>query len=224
MIAVPSHVRKAGNVGDINNDGFDDFALGLHIVSGSSDFLQADSEQNGITLIPTLLDGYGGDSVPIHAGDVNGDGIDDLVFNMFGPISDSTASGKETAFVRNGVNIVFGSPNIFDNNTIDVATLGRTIRITTNYYERAETSISDVNRDGIQDIILQTSGREFVILGGPDLADIDLGLQYYNQFESLKQTFNGSNGFATTVIANPRFDIPERVLVVKRLISWFQCG
>ena len=200
IIELPFHEYEVHNAGDINNDGFDDFGFGLNVVLGGPNYIQAGKELTWAAVKPTLANGWGFESHPIKAGDVNGDGIDDLVYSMYGPIADTTASGKGIAYVRNGINVVYGSPMIVDSGTIDVESVGLTMQLTTNYYRRSVASTEDVNRDGIADIVLSTSGRQLVVFGGSDLTDMDFGFQDFDRFDSLAQVFDGENGLATDSI------------------------
>jgi|GEM_PF-1522288 len=194
VIRTERFVWRPANSGDIDNDGIDDFGIGLEVFKGRENSFLA-NDHTKTTLRATLKDGWGGESYPINAGDVNGDGIDDLVYAMRGPFTDGTASDKASSYVKTGLNIIFGHPEIFDNETLDVATEGLTIEIATHYFDRPQPRTEDRNDDGVLDIVFETTGKEYVIFGGTELESMTFG---YDELGA----FDGTNGFATVNAAD----------------------
>jgi len=195
-VQLPFEAYSATNAGDVNGDGFDDFGFGFHVVLGGPEHFRSGGEIAFAELKPTLRDGWGGESHAINAGDVNGDGIDDLIYSMFGPISHGTASDKGLSFVRHGIHLVYGSPTIVDSGVIDVASAGLTFQLVSNYYSRASAYTEDVNGDGVLDIGLSVPNRELIVFGGPELRDMDFGHQDNDRVDDLSHVFDGQNGFA----------------------------
>lgn len=188
------------NAGDINNDGFDDFMIGsgtsdgpdnsrpnaggFHVIFGSPSLSTtidlADLGSAGVTI-------YGateGDNLyqGASAGDVNGDGIDDLIFG----------SGPASPGVGANTYVIFGKEDWNATPTIDLATGAADVTI-----QRADetdqlfavSGAGDVNKDGFDDLIVgarnagaannlkQGAGESYVIFGGDLLpATIDLSL------------------------------------------------
>jgi len=205
VIDLPFREWAAHNAGDVNNDGFGDFGFGLNLVLGGPEFVQAGKELTWSQLKPTIPNVFDFESHPINAGDVNGDGIEDLLYWMRGTVADTTASGKGSTFVPNGINLVFGNPTIADSGIINVESEGITIQLTTNHDRRTRPHTEDINRDGISDIVLSSSGQELIVFGGTGLKDIDFGFQDLQRFDSLSNIYDGQNGFATSAIAKPDF-------------------
>jgi len=173
-------------VGDYNGDGIQDLALGTGSVLGQSgeavivlfgssglggtiDFaLQApdlvirDSDRRGI-----------GNS--LAAGDINGDGIDDLIIGSW--------RSRRPAVV----NVIFGSPDL--SGTVDFRTQDPDLRIVGDYFDfGAGLAVDDFDGDGIQDIAIgsphasfygrKSAGMVEIIRGHPDLAGVrNLGEQ-----------------------------------------------
>ena len=84
------------STGDINNDGFPDFAM-----AHGNGIIWLNDGANGFTRADTNLSGGGGSGLPgLHLGDVNGDGCDDLSFaNMAGGVEVWTWSPAASAWV-----------------------------------------------------------------------------------------------------------------------------
>jgi hypothetical protein len=131
-------------VGDFDNDGYDDIAA----LRGSGDpsgtrqdlltiFLQADDFAASFTLSPQT-----GGFLPhaLAVGDMNGDGLDDLVV---------TAGGNQ--------------PNAFLNVYLQGAAGLATIPITLNtYHLPSAVQVADVNHDGRDDVIIAHDGWRYV--------------------------------------------------------------
>jgi hypothetical protein len=174
---------SVSNAGDVNSDGIADIIIGAYgsssntgkvyvILGGSNltDINLANPGSNVITITGAGINYYTGYSVS-SAGDVNGDGIDDILIGAYGY---SSSTGK--AYV------ILGGSNLTDTNLANPGS--NVITITgagTSYFTGLSVSnAGDVNGDGIDDILIGASGyssstgKAYVILGSRNLADINL--------------------------------------------------
>ncbi len=180
---------SVSSAGDINGDGFDDVIIGADYGRNDTSFvLFGKASGFDATLNVSSLDGtngfrlasseygygYPGGSVS-NAGDVNGDGFDDLIVGE--PKADSK-SGMDTGFSY----VVFGKASGF-NAVMNVSELdGRNgVRLDgAQTYDLSGGSVSgagDVNGDGFDDLIVgafaadsngEDSGSSYVIFGRSD--------------------------------------------------------
>jgi len=193
------------SAGDINNDGFDDVIIGTrranstagecYIVYGGTTFpdpidLSTLDGNNGFTIYGLDIYDRLGTSVN-SAGDVNNDGIDDLIIGATGA---ELIPGIDTGASY----IIFGQNNFnhpFDLNTLDGSN-GFVI------YGMADNDIfgftvagaGDFNNDGYDDLIIGAyaadpngnsyAGENYVVFGGSTIS---------SPFDS--NILNGSNGF-----------------------------
>ncbi|MEQ9638721.1 MAG: hypothetical protein RIM84_01755 [Alphaproteobacteria bacterium] len=174
------------SAGDFNNDGINDILVGayglnantggVYILSGNGDGLANTIDlgyQNGGGILidgETAGDRFG--QVVGGGGDVNNDGIDDIVVN---------SSGEK-------VYVIFGAANNGPNFTVsDLPTPGSAFTITPANADDLDNFnvdiISDVNGDGIDDILVGAGyyngagtmrGAVYVIFGSATPANIDL--------------------------------------------------
>jgi len=191
--------RSGGAVsaaGDVNGDGIDDLMIGApfadpHGSSSGSSYvvfgrsaafapaidLSSLNGSTGFRLDGTaLLDQFG--RAISAAGDVNGDGIDDLLIGAQGADSNGSAS-PGSSYVVLGSNTGFAS--VMALSSLDGTTGFRLDGVTVN--GRSGHSVSaagDINGDGIDDLIIGAEGADYsggsfsssyVVFGAKDIAD-----------------------------------------------------
>ena len=187
--------RHASGVGDINGDGYEDFAIGSwkadplgrkdagesYVIYGKKggfpktlNLSQVDGT-NGFKIIGAKAGDESGRPVS-NAGDVNGDGIDDMLVG--GGLADP--NGKSSA---GSTYLIYGKKGGFGK-SIDLAKLSSTqgfvidgIRAGDEAGRPAEAA-GDVNGDGYDDIVIgatfatadgkNNAGQAYVVFGGPN--------------------------------------------------------
>jgi Ca2+-binding RTX toxin-like protein len=157
-----------GAVGDINGDGFDDVSVGVYFgLSGSNRkivFGSATGIPDSVNFDPPSLTFTGAQVRGFNtAGDVNGDGIDDLVVEAY-----RYGSGR-LAYV------VFGQSDLGPG-TVDLASLDGTNGFVLPGAWTAR-SIGDVDGDGFDDVVVTMWGRAaddpyYVVYGRADSAAV----------------------------------------------------
>ncbi|GFE69461.1 S-layer family protein [Chroococcus sp. FPU101] len=211
--------RSVSSAGDVNGDGFDDIIIGAHrasstnvdagqsyVVFGKSGGFTANfnlsglNGSNGFAINGINIGDISGYSVS-GAGDVNGDGFDDLIIGAF----DSNVNGTETGQSY----VVFGKSGGFSAN-LNLSSLngsnGFAINgINPNDYSGVSVSnAGDVNGDGFDDLIIgadgadpnsSRSGQSYVVFGKSGGFSASLNLS----------TLNGTNGFAINGIGQNDF-------------------
>ncbi|MEH2158523.1 beta strand repeat-containing protein [Nostoc sp.] len=187
--------KSVSSAGDVNGDGIDDLIIGApgsvqsYVVFGSSSGFSSTlnlstlNGTNGFT-INGIAGSQSGNSVS-SAGDVNGDGFDDLIIGAFTATPNGSLSGQSY--------VVFGSNSGFSP-TLNLSTLNGTNGFTINGIaagNRSGFSVSnagDVNGDGFDDVIIGAfgAGQSYVVFGSNSGFSPTLNLS----------TLNGTNGFA----------------------------
>lgn len=194
---------SVSGAGDLNGDGFADLVIGAPVASpngtwsGASYVVYGKTDTDPVDLSTIATDGdtggfviggltagdFVGQSVS-GAGDVNGDGYDDLIVGA--PYADPNASGSGASFV------VFGSASGSTFELADLTTGAVTDPasgfVINGYSEEDYSGFSvsgagDVNGDGLDDLIVgspgsdpngELSGASFVVFGKTDGAAIEL--------------------------------------------------
>lgn len=199
---------SVSGAGDVNGDGIDDIVIGApdadpkgksragetYVVFGSRTLpasldLSNLNGSNGFTINGIDQEDYAGFSVS-GAGDVNGDGMDDIIIGAYKANPNGNSDAGETY-------VVFGSNN--PPVSLDLDTLGINGVVINgidayDYSGQSVSSAGDVNGDGIDDIIIGAynaapggrsyAGETYVVFGSNNLpASLDLS------------NLNGNNGF-----------------------------
>ncbi|MBP7112836.1 MAG: FG-GAP repeat protein [Nitrosomonas sp.] len=208
---------SVSNAGDVNGDGFDDVIIGAFLAdsngywSGSSYVVFGKASGFGATMeLPSLdgsngfrLDGvtndFSGASVS-NAGDVNGDGFDDLIVGA--------PSAEPNGFRSGSSYVVFGKASGFDA-TMDLSSLDgsngfRLDGVAERYSSgRSVSNAGDVNGDGFNDVIVgaygadpngyngYNSGSSYVVFGKASGFSATMDLS----------SLDGSNGFRLDGVA-----------------------
>jgi len=181
---------SVAGMGDLNGDGFDDFAIGaprkdlylngtfynhgevIVISGGDGDTLH--TWHAGMALTGTAYDNYGFGQVLDNAGDVDHDGVNDIIIGHAGP-TNSTARG-DSAWVFSGK-----YDSTFTNDTL-IYTVSGDAHTSFNTFGTAVCGLGDVNLDGYADFAVgDYRGRKLFIYSGINGAMIDSrGGQLYN--------------------------------------------
>ena len=203
---------SVSTAGDVNGDGLADLIIGapaqgaghVYVLFGADDLQNLDLSglmpEQGFVLTGLGQGDQTGWSVA-SAGDMNGDGLDDLVFSA--PRSDSEQPDSGTVY------LIFGQTDLAE---LDLETLSPSqgIRIQgASAFDVAGVAIAsagDVNGDGFEDLIIgapysqntQTwAGESYLIYGGPDLSSLDLSALNSSQgFRLTGSEFGARSGFS----------------------------
>ena len=211
---------SVSSAGDVNGDGYDDLIIGARLAAPNGDNFAGEtyvvyggasapgtdgvldlSSLNGTSgFILNGIDAFDRSGISVSsAGDVNGDGYDDLIIGAQG----ADFSG-ETYIVYGGASAP-GTGGVLDLSTLDGS--NGFILNGIDAYDRSGTSVSsagDVNGDGYDDLIIGAiwadpngsnfAGETYIVYGGASAPGTD------GRFNL--STLNGSNGFTLNGI-NP---------------------
>ncbi len=203
---------SVSNAGDVNGDGIDDLIIGAnhadsngntdagesYVVFGSTNGFASTIDissldgSNGFVINGVDSSDHSGTSVS-SAGDINGDGIDDLIIGANGAAPDGKAYAGESY-------VVFGSDNGFEAN-VELSNLDGSNGFVINgakSFDLSGSSVSgvgDMNGDGVDDLIIGAfwadpngqafAGESYVVFGSTNSFGASLELS----------NLDGSNGF-----------------------------
>ncbi|CAB5504119.1 hypothetical protein AZO1586I_1238, partial [Bathymodiolus thermophilus thioautotrophic gill symbiont] len=181
---------SVSNAGDVNGDGLDDLIVGTYKIGNSYVvFGKQDNTAISLSAIATSAGGFVINDESAHdhsagysvssAGDVNGDGLDDLIIG----VNSANPSGKPNAGQSY---VVFGKQ---DNNTINLSNIvsgigGFVIKgeSKSDYSGYSVSNAGDVNGDGLDDLIVgayraslsgkSQAGKSYVVFGKKDNTDV----------------------------------------------------
>ena len=193
--------ESVSSAGDVNGDGFDDVIVGAlfanpngkdsgssYVVFGRASGFSAAMDlsslngSNGFRLDGEANRDYSGRSVST-AGDVNGDGFDDLIIGAYGTSSSYVVFGKASSFSA-----------AMDLSSLDGSNGFRLDGAADDYSGGSVSNAGDVNGDGFDDVIVGApfvnsngsySGSSYVVFGQASGFSATMNLS----------TLNGSNGF-----------------------------
>jgi len=212
--------RSVSSAGDVNGDGYGDLIIGApygdpngqsnagesYVVFGKATGFPATinlstlNGANGFVINGIDASDFAGFSVS-SAGDVNGDGYDDLIIGAMGGDPNGESFAGESF-------VVFGGPGVGASGVLNLSTLNGANGFVINGIKANDrsgecvSSAGDVNGDGYDDMIIgapladpggrSSAGESYVIFGGPNLGSTgSINLS----------TLNGITGFAALGIA-----------------------
>ena len=158
--------------GDVNGDGYSDVIVGADRAEGGGTqrgeayiYFGGSSMNNAadVTMSGLADNDYLGYAVS-YAGDVNGDGYDDVIVGAYGAAIGGTLRGQ--------AHVYFGGPDMDGTAEFTMNGSGDS-----NYFGYSVSYAGDVNGDGYADVIVGaygagTGGETYLYLGGPDMDNV----------------------------------------------------
>ncbi len=192
--AIASYLGSVSGIGDVNDDGLNDLLVGspmadvaskidagkAHIIWGKSGSTRANialnalTPANGLTIFGNAIGDYLGSGLG-GLGDINGDGIDDII--VAAPHTDNLLASGILAVNAGTSYIIFGSATLADD--IQVAELGEggaTLigAAAVDHFGFSVSGAGDLNNDGLNDILSTAAlndemgvdaGKAYVVFG-----------------------------------------------------------
>ncbi|TDW52832.1 gliding motility-associated-like protein [Flavobacterium sp. 270] len=169
-VATVTSVKDVSFAGDVNHDGIDDIVItdnisylaNYYVVFGSGSIANLNTSSltglNGFTVKGYTQPLSGLDATARNAGDINNDGIDDLIFGC-PSYDESTDSNTGRVIVLFGKNLVF--PSLLQIQTLSPSD-GFIITNTGQYniFGKSVSGAGDFNHDGIDDILIGAPGKQ----------------------------------------------------------------
>ena len=202
---------SVASAGDVNGDGYDDIIVGAPFNSSSQGKAYLYFGGSVINSIPDAI--FSGSSIGAQfgysvssAGDVNGDGYDDIII---GSPNEDLNSGKAT--------LIFGNPSM---STYSILIIDNPTAWYDDYFAFSVTGGGDVNGDGYADVVISAPyddlygldiGVAYVFYGGssmnaiPDVTlapALNISSGEYGQSVSFAGDVNG-DGFADVLVMAP---------------------
>ncbi|MGB0562130.1 MAG: DUF4347 domain-containing protein, partial [Spirulinaceae cyanobacterium] len=206
--------RSVSNAGDVNGDGVDDLIIsarsadpndqsnagesyvvfgGANVGSSGSLDLSDLNGSNGFVLNGVDRSDFSGSSVS-GAGDVNGDGIDDLIIGARSADPNGQRSAGESY-------VVFGGASVGSSGSLNLGSLNGNNGFVLNGVDQSDLSgnsvsgAGDVNGDGIDDLIIGAQGADPNGQSGAGESYVVFGGANVGSSGSLNlSSLNGSNG------------------------------
>ncbi|NOG46022.1 MAG: T9SS type A sorting domain-containing protein [Calditrichaeota bacterium] len=160
--------NSVSSAGDLNNDGFDDLIVGAYTKSIALIYFGGALLDTIPDLILTNEGGYFGYSVST-AGDVNGDGFDDVV------IGDYVYNSKGRAYLYFGGLNMDNDPDIIFDGSDEISSFGWSV-----------SGAGDVNNDGYDDLAIGApylKGKVYIFFGGSNMDNV-FDIEFYGMDKS----------------------------------------